>query len=186
MKKITNNQIAEIACKNGLEYAALKAFIAVESGGVGFAPDGKIIIQFEPVWFKRKAPFAPTGKWSINGVDRQSAEWVAFNDAFAKNAIAAMESTSIGLGQVMGFHYKRLGYKTVGEMWDDAKKGEYQQVEQMVKFIKTDKVLFDAMKAKDWHRIAQKYNGVGYLDLAKKIGREPYNVSLEKAYKLNA
>lgn len=41
-----------------------------------------------------------------------------------------MKSTSIGLGQIMGFHYALLGYKTVGEMWDDAKKGLVNQVDQ--------------------------------------------------------
>ena len=73
--KITDTQIAEIAKNNGISYAALKAFIEVESGGIGFAKDtGKIILQFEPAWFRRKEPFAPTGVWSINKVDRQSKE----------------------------------------------------------------------------------------------------------------
>lgn len=182
-KKITDLQISEIACKNGLEYAALKAFISVESGGIGFATDtGKIIIQFEPHWFKKKAPYSPSGAWSVNGVERQSKEWIAFNSAFALNASAAMESTSIGLGQVMGFHYARLGYKTVDEMWNDAKLGEYQQVEQMVKFITSDPRLFKALKEKNWHLVATYYNGSGYKALALKIGREPYNISLQKSY----
>ena len=182
-KTITNGQIANIACENGIEYAVLKAFIEVESGGIGFAKDtGKIIIQFEPAWFKKKAPYAPSGKWSVNGVEKQAGEWIAFNDAFYKNRNAAMESTSIGLGQVMGFNYVRLGYKSVGQMWDDAKISEEKQVRQMVKFITTDSGLYKAIKSKDWHNIAVKYNGSGYKELAKKIGREPYNVSLEKAY----
>ncbi|WP_449435041.1 N-acetylmuramidase domain-containing protein [Pedobacter steynii] len=139
-------------------------------------------MQFEPTWFKRKAPYSPSGAWSVNGVERQSKEWIAFNSAFALNADAAMESTSIGLGQIMGFHYKRLGFKTVGAMWDDAKKGEFQQVQQMAKFIATDSRLLTALKNKDWHVVACLYNGAGYLALAKKIGREPYNISMQKAY----
>ena len=43
------------------------------------------MIQFEPAWFKKLAPYAPSGKWSVNKVDVQSQEWKAFNDAFAKN-----------------------------------------------------------------------------------------------------
>ena len=182
MEKITNDQIRKIALENGIEYAALKAFIQVETGGIGFASDGKIIIQFEPAWFKRKAPYAPSGVWSVNKVDKQVREWLAFNDAFRKDANAAMESTSIGLGQIMGFHYKLLGFKTVGEMWDDAKKGELNQVLQMVKFIRSIPALLKALKEKNWHAVAGNYNGWGYKELAKKYGREPYNISLEKAY----
>lgn len=183
MEKITNDQIKKIAMESGIEYAALKAFIQVETGGIGFATDtGKLIIQFEPAWFKKKAPYAPSGTWSVNTVDKQSKEWLAFNSAFKINPNAAMESTSIGLGQIMGFHYKTLGFKTVGEMWDDAKKGEYNQVMQMVKFIKSIPALYKALKDKNWHVVAVKYNGAGYKELAKKYGREPYNISLGKAY----
>lgn len=163
--------------------AALLAFIEVETGGRGFdAATGKLIIQFEPVWFKRQAPYAPSGKWSVNKVEVQSKEWIAFNDAFAKDKEAAMESTSIGLGQLMGFHWKRLGYASVGAMWDDAKKGIDRQIAQLVKFINTDVRLQKAINKGDWNVIATIYNGAGYKALAKKIGREPYDISMAKAF----
>lgn len=183
MKKVQELAIKLEACRIGVEAAALTAFVEVESGGRGFDPTtGKLIIQFEPAWFKRKAPYAPSGKWSVNKVERQAQEWIAFNDAFRHNPDAAMESTSIGLGQVMGFHYKRLGYKTVGDMWDDAKKGEDRQIFQMAEFIRTDARLIKALKEKNWHLVATYYNGAGYRELAKRIGREPYDVSMRKAY----
>lgn len=171
-----------IACQFNLEPAALAAFIQVESGGKGFNTDGKILIQFEPHWMRRIAPYTPSGNWSVNKVDVQAKEWVAFNDAFRKNPDAAMQSTSIGLGQIMGFHYKRLGYKTVGAMWDDAKKGLERQVWQIAQFIKTDARLWAALKVGDWHTVASIYNGSGYKELAKKLKREPYNISMAKAY----
>ena len=125
------NIIAEVK-KYSLDTASLLAFTSVETGGQGFdSKTGKITIQFEPVWFKKQAPYAPSGKWSVNKVEVQAKEWLAFNDAYAKNPEAAMKSTSIGLGQIMGFHYARLGYKTVGNMWDDAKKGIDRQVWQL-------------------------------------------------------
>lgn len=165
------------------EFAMLKAFIAVESGGKGFdSKTGKLLIQFEPAWFKKKVPYAPSGKWSVNKVDVQSKEWEAFNNAFSLNPDGAMESTSIGLPQIMGFHWKKLGYSSVGAMWDDFKVSETNQVKALVKFIETDKMLLKAMKEKDWHRIASIYNGAGYKQLAEKLGREPYDVSLKKAY----
>lgn len=183
---ITNEKIKEIANRFGLEYAALKAFIEVESGGHGFdKKTGKILIQFEPHWFKRHVLYAPSGLWSVNKVDVQSREWLAFNNAFKINPEGAMKSTSIGLGQLMGFHYAILGYKTVGEMWDYAKKGEYEQVEQLCLFLKNylGGRILRYLKARDWHNVAVYYNGSGYMTIAKKYGREPYNISMEKAYK---
>lgn len=182
---ISDKELKEIALQFGIEFAALKAFIDVESGGYGFdKKTGKILIQFEPHWFKKKAPYAPSGAWSVNKVDVQSKEWIAFNDAFKKNPIAAMESTSIGLAQIMGFHYAVLGFKTVGDMWDDAKKGEYNQVVQLCNFLKNylGGRILKHLKNKDWHNVAVYYNGSGYLDIAKKYGREPYNISMKKAY----
>lgn len=184
MQKITDTQIAEIARNNGLTFAQLKAFIVVESGGRGFdEKTGKILIQFEPSWYRKLTGYAPTGAWSVNKVEVQSKEWIAFNDAFKKNHTAAMEATSIGMPQIMGFHWKRLGYSSVDAMWDDFKRGEYQQVLALVRFIKTDARLYKALKSCDWHTVATIYNGAAYKEMAKKWGREPYNISMEKAYK---
>ncbi len=179
-----DSKIIGLAKQSGYkDVAALLAFIEVETGGKGFDDKtGKLLIQFEPVWFKRNAPYAPSGLWSVNKVDVQSKEWLAFNDAFKKNSTAAMESTSIGLSQIMGFHWKRFGYKTVGAMWGDAKKGLDRQMWQLIKFIGTDANLQKALDNKDWNTVASIYNGSGYKELAKKYNRESYNISLEKAY----
>ena len=180
-----NSEITQIVKTLDLPFdkAALMAFIEVETGGEGFDKNtGKILIQFEPSWFKKKAPYAPSGKWSVNKVDVQKNEWVAFNDAFSKNPDAAMESTSIGLGQIMGFHYSRLGYKTVGEMWDDAKSGLKSQINQIVRFINSDSRLLNAIRKHDWDKCATYYNGAGYKSIAVKYGRTPYDKSLSKAY----
>lgn len=177
------NLVKKVSKTFGFETAVLLAFIEVETGGKGFNNDGKIMIQFEPAWFKKKAPYAPSGLWSVNKVDVQSREWFAFNDAFAKNRDAAMESTSIGLGQIMGFHWKRLGFKSVGEMWDFAKLSLEQQIWQIAKFIDTDKNLKLAIVNKDWFTIAKIYNGSGFMKIARIYKREPYNISMERAYK---
>lgn len=175
--------IKDTANEFGLDWRAVASFFEVETGGIGFSSTtGKIIIQFEPIWFKRKATYAPSGAWSVNKVDVQAKEWEAFNNAFSLNKEAAMQSTSIGLGQIMGLHYARLGYKSVGEMWDDAKKGEYRQVWQVCKFISTDIKLKSCLKSLDWDGVATLYNGSGYKELAKKYGREPYDQSMKNAY----
>lgn len=181
---IPQQQAREIAKNFGIDGAMFLAFIEVESGGKGFdAATGKLIIQFEPAWFKRKSPYAPSGLWSLNKVDRQEAEWDAFNNAYSINPNAAMESTSIGLPQIMGFNYAQCGYSSVNKMWDDFKKGEYFQVLALARFIKMNGALYSAIKRKDFDAIATIYNGKFYKELAKKIGRESYDISLSKAYK---
>jgi hypothetical protein len=163
MKTITTQEIKEIAREFHLPYSKVQAIKTVESGGRGFdSGTGKIIIQFEPSWFKRKAPYTPSGKWSLNGVERQSQEWIAFNDAFAKNPNAAMESTSLGMMQVMGFHYKLLSFKSVGEMWDYAKISEANQLRLGLRFIKSNKKMFNALVNGDWKTVAYYYNGSNY------------------------
>jgi len=182
MKQILINTIVSKAKSAGLKPSQLLSFVEVETGGKGFDSDtGKLMIQFEPIWMKRLAPYTPSGSWSINKVDVQSREWIAFNDAFKKNPNSAMESTSIGLGQIMGFHYKRLGFKTVGEMWDYSKESIDNQIELVIKFIKTDHNLLRALVEENWHIVASIYNGSQYKEMAKKWGREPYNESLKKA-----
>ena len=166
-----------------IEPRLLQAFIKVESGGKGFdSKTGKILIQFEPAWFKKMANFAPSGAWSVNGVERQAKEWEAFNNAFAIDREAAMKATSIGLPQIMGFHWKRLGYANVGAMWDDFKVSEENQIKALEKFIITDARLLKAFEQKDFHMMAYIYNGSGYAAQAHRLGIVPYNVQLQKAY----
>lgn len=184
MKTENINTIRELAKVNNLPFDVLMAIVKVETPGYGFdKKTGKLLIQFEPSWFRKLAPGARPGVWSQNKVDVQSREWLAFNDAFAINPDAAMQATSIGLPQIMGFHWKRLGYANVGAMWDDFKRGEYQQLCALVRFILTDSTLLSAVRTRNWHMIAVKYNGSGYQALARRLKCEPYNISLEKEAK---
>lgn len=53
-KKLTNEQIREIANENGLEYGVIKAIHKVESNGAGFLADGQPKILFERHIFYRE------------------------------------------------------------------------------------------------------------------------------------
>lgn len=168
---------------SNIEPEALAAFLDVESAGKGFGADGKLIIQFEPKYFKRLSPkSAPDGLWDSNKVQGQQSEWAAFNSAFKLNSLAAMGSCSIGMPQIMGTHWKRLGYSSVGAMWDDFKAGEQAQVNALVRFIQTDFKLLEAVKSLDWTTVATIYNGTGFRFIAKKYGGDPYDIRMQKAY----
>lgn len=166
-KTLSISQIHNLAEINGYEFAALSAVKNVESSGHGFSlVTGKIIIQFETSWFKRKyedwREHASGHTWVNNGVSNQVQEWKAFNDAFSINADAAMEATSIGLMQIMGFHWDELGFESVGAMWDFAKESEANQMELGIRFIKKNSLLDIALKTKDWRTFALHYNGKNY------------------------
>jgi hypothetical protein len=159
---ITTKEYSVLAKEFGIAISKVQAIDSVESSGQGFNPKtGKIMIQFEPGYFKRISKLIK-GLWSLNKVDIQVKEWEAFNDAFTKNPTAAMESTSIGRMQVMGENWKRLGFKSVGEMWDFAKKSEANQLWLGLKFIATDSKLFKAVQIWDTKEVAYRYNGKNY------------------------
>lgn len=168
--KITPQQIEDLAKSFGFPVAAVKAFLKVESGGNGFNVDGKIIIQFEPHIFKKY-----TKKVIANGVEGQSKEWVAFNEAWKIDSQATMLSTSWGLGQVMGFNHAACGFPNVGAMVDAFKTGEYEQVKGMLNFIKSNVNLRTAIKTLDWKKLAYNYNGSQYAV-------NNYHIKLQKAY----
>lgn len=176
---LTKQQITDIAKSIGLGYAEFKAFIDVESGGSGFI-NGKIVIQFEPLWFRRLTKKIPDNSplWQkvlTNKVEGQASEWLAFNAAFKLDKRAAMMSTSIGLMQIMGFHYDTLGFDTVDEMWDSFKGSEYNQVMGGAKFIKSNKPLYTALKDRVWSKVAYYYNGSNY-----RVNK--YDTKLKAAY----
>ena len=181
--KVAKKQIKAIALNYGIEYASLMAIIATETPMQGFDnKTGKLLIQFEPSWFRKKEQFAPSGAWSVNKVDVQSKEWIAFNNAFSIDPVSAMESTSIGLPQIMGFNFKQAGYGSVNEMWDDFKKGETNQIESLCRFIVNNKKLLSAVRVRSWDIVATIYNGKGFRELAKKLGREPYDITLRNNF----
>jgi hypothetical protein len=176
MRKITEDEYKKLSIEFDLTLAAIKTVVVVESGQKGFdEATGKLIIQFEPAWFKRNAPYTPSGKWSLNKVEKQAREWECFNDAYARNPIAAMESTSVGMMQVMGFHWKLLGFHSVGQMWDYAKFSEYNQLRLGLLFIRSNKYMYRALKSHDWNTFAYYYNGEKYREFN-------YQIKLQAAF----
>lgn len=164
---ISRSDIEKAAEMHKIPAALIKAVVDVESSGNGFSSTtGKIIIQFEPTWFKRKysdwKKFSSGYTWASNKVENQTKEWLAFNSAFKISPNAAMQSTSIGLMQVMGFHYRLLGFKTVGDMWDYAKESEFNQLDLGIRFIKKNDKIFSALLSKDWQTFSYYYNGSAY------------------------
>jgi hypothetical protein len=157
-KRISTEEIKQLATEAGLEPALAKAVVIVEAGNSGFdARTGKIKIQFEPHVFKRY-----TGLTIENGVELQTAEWKAFEIASKIDHQSAMLSTSWGMGQIMGFNHLAAGYDSVQAMVSEFKLSEFWQIRGMLTFIQAHKPMLLALKVKDWDGFARLYNGKNY------------------------
>lgn len=175
LKADVARSIERVANVHGIEPAALKAVVEVESNGVVFADiDGQQmpIIRFEGHYFDRLVTAARRDEArslglaspNVGGVKNpssQKARWQLLGRAMNIDKQAALESTSFGVGQVMGSHWKALGYPSVVAFFEEARSGVEGQVELMVRFIKRNNLL-GALQRKDWAGFARGYNGPAY------------------------
>lgn len=163
----------------GVEEAAAKAIASVESNGNGLITDpvsGKQVpkILFERhIMFKRLRDNTPLksaelmSKYpdivnsSTGGYKGGIAEHERLARAVEIDRVSALESASWGAYQVLGLHWKMLGYASVQAFVNDAYT-EDGQLRIFVKFIQADKRLVKALKEKDWTAFATIYNGPAY------------------------
>jgi hypothetical protein len=187
MKKITLNELSELACKYELELADVQAVFEVEAAGNGFLPDGKPKILFERHWFRKYTnsvydTIHPDISNKLTGGYKGGlGEWARFDKASklngAKTREAAIMATSWGAGQIMGFHYKDLGFESPQDFLNQNFKGEAEQFEIMLKFITLPKniSMYKALKGKRWADFARLYNGPQY-------SKNKYDIKLAAAY----
>lgn len=189
MKTLTNEQIKDLANKHDIEYAALKAVVEVEASGKGFIGDVPKIL-YEPHIMHRlltkknyitirnnlmKAhPNLCYPRWGTYKYGAESIQHSRLEIASQFNRDTALESCSWGLGQVMGFHWKSLGYESLQAFINDMYESEAKQLEAMIRFIRVNGLLL-ALKNKDWVKFARGYNGSGYA-------KNKYHIKLANAY----
>lgn len=73
----------------------------------------------------------------------------------------AWKACSWGLGQVMGFNYDMVGFDSIADFVTAMETDEASQLQAMINYLKSAG-LENAMKNKDWRKIAQAYNGIEY------------------------
>jgi peptidoglycan hydrolase-like protein with peptidoglycan-binding domain len=147
----------------------------VESDGVVSALVNNVeepLIRFEGhIFFRRlagaKRQLAVSNKLAdpkalkIKNPKSQAARWAMLKRAMAIDEDAALESTSWGVGQVMGFNWKDLGYSSVQELVQRARSGLDGQVELMLRYVRANR-LDDELIAGQWAPFARGYNGPNY------------------------
>ncbi|UYF73037.1 N-acetylmuramidase family protein [Acinetobacter ursingii] len=188
-KKITLQQIAEAAKSINVPTAALQAVMKVEAKGSGFNTDGTPVILFERHVFRNR--LITNGKASIadkvmrarpdlcattsGGYGLYSAQHGRLNAACQYDRNSALESASWGLGQVMGYHWKALGYASLQAFINAMYKDEASQLDAMCRFIKFNG-LDKYLRKQDWKNFAFNYNG-------KEYAKNNYDVKLANAFK---
>lgn len=182
-------QINEQAQKLGIEVATLRAVIEVECKGSGFNADDTPVILFERHVFRQRLIANNQGaiadqamikrpdlcNKSSGGYGLYSTQHKRLNDAVKFHRDSALESASWGIGQVMGYHWKALGYATLQAFINAMYKDEASQLDAMCRYIKANN-LVNALKNKDWKAFARGYNGAAYA-------KNSYDVKLANAYK---
>ena len=173
MQKITNEQIQELANKHGIGYACLKAVISVEAKGSGFIGNLPKILYEPHIMYRlltqknyitvrnnlmKDYPKLCYIKWGTHKYGTESMQHEKLAIASKYNRDTALESCSWGMGQVMGFHWKPLGYPSLQAFINDMYESEAKQIEAMIKFIKHNGLL-EYLKKRDWVRFARGYNG---------------------------
>ena len=87
----------------------------------------------------------------------QAKEWQVLDASRKLNDTAALESISMGLGQLMGFNYADFGYPSVQAMFQDMQFGARPQLDGMINFMR--KHAMGALTRKDFVAFARIYNG---------------------------
>ena len=107
----------------------------------------------------RAAGLAASKAGKIKNPKSQADRWhKLIAPAAAIDADAAYESVSWGVGQVMGAHWKKLGFASVGELVKAAMSGLAGQVDLMMRYLKAFELL-DELRRGDALGLARGYNG---------------------------
>jgi len=159
----------------GVELAALRAVYKVESNGRGFAEDQpKILFEGHVFWRQLKThgldpqPLAGGNadilypRWTRQYYGDQAHERERLRRAEGLHERAARESASWGLFQIMGYHWRPLGYTSINDFVDHMRRHERDQLDAFCRFLRETAGLVEALGRKDWPAFAYKYNGPGY------------------------
>lgn len=181
------DDIATVAEEIGVEEAALRAVLTVESSGSGFDKAGRPKALFERHYFFKQLTPHPVEldqavamglaypKWGEKPYPKGSdAVYAEIEAAYEINKTAALMSTSWGLGQIMGANFKAAGCASVEQMVTQAMDSEIYQLRHMAGFIKSSGLL-PKLQSLDWPAFARGYNGPGYA-------KNQYDVKLAAAY----
>lgn len=198
-KHLSEIDLVDFASQFNVELAAVKAVNQVESSGKGFLVIGKPRILFEGHVFWRELKkrninpndfLSPENqdilyeKWTKKYYVGGAGEYTRLEKAAAISDSSDVKdsaycSASWGAFQIMGYHYKNLGYNTISHFVELMNDHEREHLIAFGKFISvasvSGKKLIDWLKEKNWENFALGYNGSGFK-------KNKYDEKLNAAY----
>lgn len=157
----------------GVSLAAVKAVAEVESSGQPFwtiKGVQKPAIRLEAHWFGKFTGYAyndtnpqiSSKKWNLAlAATTHAGAWAQYDEAAALDESAAIQACSWGAFQIMGFHWKALGYASP-QAFRDGMNTEAGQLEAFARFIHATPAAHDALQRQDWWAFEAAYNGGGF------------------------
>lgn len=172
----------------GIDPKVAQAILAIESGGSGFGPDGRLTIRLEahlfldnvstlasdklpqaqahfrhgnPSWTNQE--WNPDNGWQPLHDQGQIEEYAAFTLARGIDEFCAYASISMGSSQIIGSNARSLGYLSPQAMYaafSDKEIGSEEQIVAMFAYLRSRGLLIAAAN-KDWLALARGYNGTG-------------------------
>lgn len=140
----------------------------VETGGVGFLPDGRPRLLFERHLFHRLT----AGRFDLNHPDLSGPpgsygapgahQYDRLAAALILDRKAALMSASWGLGQTLGQNHRAAGFAEVEAMVTAYAESEAAQLAGLARFIASEPAMASALRSNDWSGFARRYNGPGY------------------------
>ena len=157
------------------------AVLQVETGQCGFLPDRRPTILFERHIFYRltRGAFKSTHPNICNPIQGGygapgAYQYTRLNQAMALNPDAALQSTSWGIGQVMGQYFSLAGYSDVETLVAAMIESEGAQLDAFRAYLESTR-LAAPLRSHDWASFARGYNGPDYA-------ANHYDTQLSAAY----
>ena len=188
--KLTLADYQQAAKTLNVEVAAIQAVAEVESRGSGFMADGHPVILFERhVMFRElrkklgveralalEVQYPDIVNQKPGGYGPESQQPTRLERASKIDRECALLSASWGKFQIMGYHWKALGYPSLQGFINAMYHSESSQLTAFVTFIKIDPLLLKALRDRDWATFARRYNGPGYA-------ANKYDIKMANAYR---
>ena len=186
---MTETDLQAAAKRSGIPLAAIKALFDIEAPRGAFNADGTPSILFERhkfyeglikiKWITKAKEWAKAYPDICNplsgGYGTYSAQNARLDKAAKLNRDVALESTSWGCGQVMGFNWQSLGYDSIQHFINKMYESEAAQFEAVLKYIEVNNLKRHILN-KNWDAFALGYNGPLYK-------KNNYATRLAAAYK---
>ncbi len=173
--------VTQVTDQLGVGVPELWAVLTVETRGCGFLPDRRPVILFERHIFSKETgrrfdastPDISNPTWGGYG-QGGAAQYDRLGRAIGLDRIAALRSSSWGIGQVMGFNAAIAGYADVEEMVKAMAFSESEQLKALSGEVMHNN-LDAALRSHDWAAFARGYNGPKYAE-------NKYDTRLASAY----